>query len=559
MNVHVDDWGRVLTAIEPYRASNADDVLVAFISRIGAGRAWLVDDDEVIADAGLHGDERESDLIRIASSERPAFTLAEGDVIQVIRVRIPTMNAVLVAARNDTPFDHAEIAGDLRAVASLLDLVLVARDRRAGPTPVALVTPTDGTDSLTGALNRDSFLSLLDMEFANNALLASVVVVGVDGLSVVNDTLSFEIGDRVLQSITHRLTAALRSVDTLARLGGDQFAVYLPGMNLEHASQLAARLQQRINAPFTFDSTELTITASAGVAERSNAANTRTLLSHVSTALNAAKDLGNGGLVGYDDELQRTASARRQLIEELQDALEQNRLNTGLEPIVSLPSGDVVAAEARVRWLHPERGLIESHQFLEAAESIGRAGEIERALIRFAIDRSSFAQGDRAVGLRTSINISATTLRDRHATEWVAQQLREADDATPLMVEVTESAVGAGGADVAESLAVLRAAGASIILDDFGVHLGSLRTLHAFAFDGVKLHQKILTTTGGEESRAAEALCRAVYAAAETVGFDVIHTGVDTERDLWLLKRLDRKLNRDGFYAQGRAVRHHAV
>ncbi len=555
MNVHVtNDWTGVLAGLEPFRASNADDIVMALSGQVGASRAWLVKDDEVVADHGLTGDEREADLVRIADSERPSFTLAEGDAIEVHRLRIPTMNAVLVIARNGAPFDAAEIEQPMAAAGSLLDLVLVARERRSGPTPVALVTPTGGIDTLTGALNRDSFLSLLDMEFSNNALVASVIFLGIDGLGVVNDTLSFEAGDTVLQSVRHRLGGALRSVDTLARIGGDQFAIYLPGMTLDVADHVAARLQQRINAPFHFDSTELTITASAGIAERTHAENTRALLANASTALQAAKERGNGGRASYDKALEEGVVAKRRLIEQLQSALENNRLNTGLEPIVALPSGDVVAAEARVRWMHPERGLVESHEFLEAAERIGRSGEIERALIRFALSHAEYERREARSGLRTSLNISGSTLRDPHATAWVVDLLRESGDAGQLMVEVSEGAVGAGGPDVAASLQSLREAGASVVLDDFGVHLGSFRTLHAFPFDGVKLHQNLLS---GEDGRAAEAVCRAVYAAADVVGFDVIHTGVDTERDLWLLKRLDRKLDRSGFYAQGRAVRHH--
>ncbi len=231
---------------------------------------------------------------------------------------------------------------------------------------------------------------------------------------------------------------------------------------------------------------------------------------------------------------------------EFVEALADNQLSTALEPIVHFPSGAVVGAEARVFWAHPTRGHIDRSEFIDLAELIGRVSDVERAVIEFAI----LPEGPDKQSFRTGVNLSGSTLRDRVAVDWLVERLGATNQ--KVIIEVSETALTEGGDTVVRHLADLRTAGASIVLDDFGLSHASMRILHAFPFDGVKLHHSLLTEG---DSRRGSAIAKAVYASAETVGFDVVHAGIDTDDDLRRLMELAQSKSDAGLYAQGSAVR----
>jgi EAL domain-containing protein (putative c-di-GMP-specific phosphodiesterase class I) len=219
---------------------------------------------------------------------------------------------------------------------------------------------------------------------------------------------------------------------------------------------------------------------------------------------------------------------------------------TAMDPIVHLPGGSIVGMEAHVVWKHPTRGNIDRGEFMDLAELIGRVSDVERAVLEFAIAETSTDHSD----MRTGMNLSASTLRDPEAVGWISDRLSTAPN--KMIMEVGEGAISVGGAIVVRHLRALREAGASIVLDDFGLSFASLRTLHAFPFDGVKLHNALLTE--GDAVRTS-AIVKAIYASAAVVGFDIVHTGIDDDLDLRRLLGLDSGISSEGFYAQGEAVR----
>ncbi len=441
---------------------------------------------------------------------------------------------------------QADELSDLRVFGLVLDLALLNPDRR-GDTPLGpMIAPMGARDRLTNTIDRDSFSDYLDIEFAAGPSSASVIVLGVDGMGTVNDTLGHTAGDVVLAEVADRLRATLRSCDIVSRLGGDVFGIYCPSMSIEIATNLTRRLQSAVSEPVTIGANDLRVTATAGIASRARGEKAASTLSHGDLALQAAKAQGVDQLAVYDGALQMKIEDRRTLATEFVDALAQNQLSTMIEPIVHLPVGSVVGVEARVVWNHPQRGLIDRDEFIDLAELIGRVSDVERAVLEFAL----LSQSDTERSVRTGVTLSGSTLRDKLAIGWVIERLEAATD--QVIIEVSEMAVNNGGNIVTEHLSQLRAAGASVVLDDFGVSLASLRTLHAFAFDGVKLHNSLVNE--GDTRRGA-AIVKAVYASAAVVGFDVVHTGIDTDHDLGLLLSMSKSVLGNSVYAQGAAVR----
>ncbi len=520
MTKHNRRWAELLTQIKPFGETDFDAILKEAAAIIGFDGARLRNGKRTM---GMFGEAHEDSPI--------VMELAHSKWVLIVQ--------------HDEAFD--DVAG-VEALGLTLDLALTSPDRRSAENPLPLMTPMGNRDRLTDTIDRDGFLDHLEMEFAAGPSQAAIITLGLDALGVVNETLGHEAGNIVISATADRLRDTLRSVDVISRLGGDIFAIYCPNMGVEIATKLTGRLQDAIARPIEVGASVLRVTASGGIAIRARAERAEMTLENADTALQAAKRSAAGEVAVFDGVIRAISEGRRELASELVDALADNQLATAMEPIVHLPNGSVVGVEAHVLWNHPTRGQIDRSQFMDLAELIGRVDDVERAVIDFAIEQNLARERK----VRTGVNLSTTTLRDSHAIGWVIERLQQ-DPTHKVLIEISETAVTATEAIVVRHLAALRDAGAAIVLDDFGTSFASLRALHAFTFDGVKLHTSLLTE--GTNARAA-AIVKSVYAGAQSAGFDIIHTGVDTDDDLRLLMALGSTLHGDkGFYAQGAAVR----
>lgn len=434
----------------------------------------------------------------------------------------------------------------LKALAAVLDLALSSEDRRPSTNHAPLMTPSGPRDRVTDTISRDSFVEYLDIELAAAPEVATVIMIGVDLLDAVKETIGHAAGDQMLRTTSERLHTTLRSCDVVSRVGIDTFAIYCPNLYVEVAGPLTARLQEAIAAPIEWQGSEIRTTASAGISARGKGERTAALLEHAELALIAAKDVGQGEIAIYDGMLRSNSEDRRELAGQLVEALAQNQLATAFDPIVSLPKGSIVGVEAHVLWNHPTRGQIDRAGFIGLAELIGRVDEVERAVLDFAIQQN--AQREQKV--RTGFNLSASTLADPTTMGWIVDRL--SGEEHHIIIEVDEGTVLESSRQIAKHLAALRDVGASIVLDGFGLRDASLRALHAHSFDGVKLHQALLDA--GSNARALS-IVKGMYASAAAAGFDIIHTGVDSDDDLRRLVALCDGVGGDGIYAQGKAVR----
>jgi|GEM_PF-2004686 len=514
-------WSQLLQQIKPFGETDYADVLTRAGEILGFSTAKVDKSGRVIARIGGFVNYTDDQTHELAHSNCTLGIMWESEPDSIV---LESLNSFVV----------------------VLDLALLAEDRRTQAATTPLVTPSGTKDRLTKTIDRDSFTDYLDLEFAAGPSDATVMIIGLDAMSTVNDTLGHTMGDIVIAETAERLRDTLRSCDIVSRLGGDVFGIYCPNMGTEVAAKLARRLQAAIAMPIAVQSHELRVTASAGIASRARGEKAEQALSNGDTALQVAKADGAGELAVYDGAIRMRTEDRRLLAAELVAALADNQLMTGLEPIVHLPNGSIVGVEAHVIWNHPSRGEIDRNEFMDLAELVGRVSDVERAVLEYAL--SEQALGEEAI--RTGMNLSGSTLRDPVAIDWIADRLMSSPN--KMIMEVTETAVSTGGSIVVRHLQKLRDAGASIVLDDFGLSFASIRTLHAFAFDGVKLHNDLLTD--GDNARAV-AIIKGVYASADATGFDIVHSGVDNDDDLRLLLSLDSSVTGQGFYAQGRAVR----
>lgn len=519
------DWSELLQSIKPFGETDLHEVLSGLTALLSVEATVIEQGGETVARTGGVRDFTDGVEIGLVHSESILRLLGSKPLTVEERTAVDLFGTVL-------------------------DLALLVPDRRGDQLLTPMIAPMGAKDRLTGTIDRDSFTDYLDIEFAAGPASASVIMIGLDGMGVVNETLGHTAGDLVLSATADRLRATLRSCDVVSRLGGDVFGIYCPNMGVELATGLTLRLQAVVSEPIALGANELRVTGSAGVASRSKGENAVETLSHGDCALHAAKAQGASGMAIYDGELKLRTEDRRALASEFVDALADNQLSTALEPIVHLPGGSVVGVEAHVLWDHPTRGRIDRSDFIDLAELIGRVSDVERAVLEFALA----AHGSNEQHVRTGVNLSGSTLRDPLAIAWIVDRLESAPHM--IIVQVSESAVNTGGNTVSQHLSDLRAAGASIVLDDFGLSIGSMRTLHAFDFDGVKLHNSIVAEG---DSRRGQAIAKAVYASAETVGFDVVHTGIETDRDLAHLMALAESMGDVGFYAQGAAIRSRAT
>ena len=512
-------WSELLQSIRPFGETNLKEVLRESGAVAGFSAAQLERDGISVARVGGLRDFADGEVYELPHSEARLSIIFDSDKPDGV---------------DDT----------IRSLANILDLSLLVEDRRSGYSAAPMIDPVGAKDRLTNTIDRDAFTDFLNIEFASAPADATLIMLGIDSMETVNATLGHAAGDAVLSAVADRLRETLRSMDTISRIGGDVFGVYCPNIGTEVATSLTRRLQSAIRAPIHVDGNELRVSAGAGLATRSRGEKAAEIISHGDMALRASKSQGHGELSVYDGELRTKSEDRRQLAAELVDALAANQLSTGLNPIVHLPVGTVVAFEAHVVWNHPTRGAVQEDEFLGLAELIGRVSDVERAVLEFAlVDDGS------AASVRTGMKLSSSTLLDAKAIGWIVERLSSGTN--KVMFEVCEEAIAAGGRTIQHHLEMLRRAGASLVLADFGKSYGSLRTLHTIPFDGVKLHSSILDP---QDPTRSASVAKAVYASSKELGFDVVHSGVDTDADLRLLLQLDGQISGHGFFAQGKAV-----
>jgi diguanylate cyclase (GGDEF)-like protein len=435
---------------------------------------------------------------------------------------------VAVAAMKDGAHDYI-MKGNLARLAPAVDRELreaeVRRERRRANERVAYLAYHDPlTDLPNRALLQDRLHQAILTSRRDGKSLA-LLTLDLDGFKEVNDALGHHAGDKVLQQVSARLRATLRESDTVARFGGDEFAVLLPVTETDGAERTARKILQALEEPVVVDGRPLAVHGSIGIScFPLHAANSDELLQKADVAMYLAKSEQSGYAV-YSPERDRHTEHRLSLMTALRRGVDDKEFVLDYQPIVELRSGRVCAIEALLRWNHPDQGRLLPKDFIRLAEHTG----LITPLTSFAVERSlaDWAASPSAPPFRIAVNLSPRSLNDPAFPGRVRRML-EARGASAdwLALEITENLIMSDPERSIRSLTELHEMGIRLILDDFGTGYSSLSYLRRFPVDELKIDQSfVIGLAGGED----EALVRSIIGLAHNLKLNVVAEGVETE------------------------------
>jgi diguanylate cyclase (GGDEF)-like protein len=389
------------------------------------------------------------------------------------------------------------------------------------------------TDDLTGLGNRRALYEQLERVIAGGEPFA-VLMLDLDRFKELNDTLGHLAGDRVLFLVADRLGAATPADATLARMGGDEFAMVAPGVTTAaEGLALAGALRRRLDAPVRLDGLDLAVDGSVGVAlAPAHGRDAGLLLQRADVAMYQAKGDG-GGAAAYAAHRDRASRDGLALVGELRQAVAAGELVVHHQPKVCVATGAVVGVEALVRWPHPERGLLAPGAFIEVAEQTGLIKPITVHVLDAALADAARWRAE-GLELTVAVNLAAANLLDAGLPAVVAAALRRHDvPAGALVLEITESSVLSDAARAVEVLEAVRALGVGFSLDDFGTGYSSLAYLRRLAVDEVKIDRSFVMGMAGSADDAA--IVRSTIDLARSLHLRVVAEGVEDDAALRLL------------------------
>ena len=395
-------------------------------------------------------------------------------------------------------------------------------------------------DDLTGLANRGMLKDRLHQacqRVRRNSRNMAVLYIDLDRFKLLNESLGHEAADALLREVSRRLTQTLADADTIARLSGDEFVVLHDAYgSLSGLAHLGSRLLQRIRKPMMIGDQELVISASIGVSLLpDNSRDAEELLRQASAAMQQAKHLGGNTLQFFTERPQASGMQYLQLENQLRKAIDVGQLEVFYQPRLSLVDDSLEAAEALVRWRHPQRGLVAPVHFIPLAEETGLIIPLGEFVLREACRQARQWQQDGLAEIRVSVNLSVKQLRQGNFVSLVRQVLEETGlPPTMLELELTESQL-LDDIDNAISISEqLRALGVKLAIDDFGTGFSSLSYLKRFPVDYVKIDRSFISEL--EHSSQDAAITRAIIAMVHSLERKVVAEGVETQAQMDFLK-----------------------
>ncbi len=389
-------------------------------------------------------------------------------------------------------------------------------------------------DTLTSLGNREQFHTQLTRELQlqqRNGGWVAVMIFDLDDFKVINSTLGDAVGDLLLINVATRLRDCLREVDSIARMGSDEFGVIATVAGPERADQLAGRVAAAIAVPHTVDGQQVTLSSSAGIALAPNdGIEADGLIRNAQLALIRARSEGHGRRCFFEADMNTRAQARRLLESDLRNALSAGQFELFYQPLFDLAGGAVTGCEALLRWRHPERGMVPPADFIPLAEEIGLIVPLGAWVLRQACMEAAGWPNR----WRIAVNVSTIQLRSRGLVETVIAALAESGlPADRLELEITESVLLSDDNFTLELLHKLRRLGVRISLDDFGTGYSSLSYLRTFPFDKIKIDRSFLLDLCSNQ--ATMVIVSALINLATGLGMNVTAEGVETQAQLdWL-------------------------
>jgi len=395
-------------------------------------------------------------------------------------------------------------------------------------------------DPLTGLANRQMLRNRLE-QYIKQAQRAgeriALLYLDLDHFKDVNDTLGHDTGDVLLVDAAKRLSACVREVDTVARIGGDEFIVLMGG--LDHGSaveRVADAILKSLAEPFQLGDEAAYLSTSIGITfYPDDAKDVDGLLKNADHAMYAAKDRGRNCYQYFTTAMQQRAVSRMLMVKDLRVALSLGQFSMVYQPIVDLRSGEILKAEALLRWAHPARGMISPAEFIPLAEEARLIIDIGDWVFREVARQAARWRSAARPGFQIALNTSPVQYRSDNfdVGRWIAHLQEIGLSGEAISVEITEGLLLDATPKVSETLLTFRDAGIQVSLDDFGTGYSSLAYLKKFDIDYLKIDQAFVRSL--EPGSDDLALCEAIIVMAHRLGLKVIAEGVETERQRELL------------------------
>lgn len=406
-------------------------------------------------------------------------------------------------------------------------------------------------DGLTGLANRMLFLDRLDQEIKtakrHNQILA-ILFLDLDQFKRVNDLYGHHIGDLLLKNVSETLKKCIRNSDTtsriskddsemvIARFGGDEFIILLPDINTpENAAKIANRILHTIPTTYMLDGHEISITTSIGISVfPADAEEPDILLRYADSAMYHAKDSGRNNYQFFKESLNATVTERFNIEKDLRKALERDEFLLYYQPQVTLPDRKIIGAEALIRWIHPQKGMIPPDKFIPIAEESGLIIDINKWVIQTACRQNHEWKNLGLSPVRIAVNLSGYQLANQNIIEVIKEALDSVGlEPKNLEIEITENILMQEEVDTVGILNQLKELNLQIALDDFGTGYSSLSYLTSFPVDVIKIDRSFVM--GCIEQKNNLIIIKAIIAMGHSLGMRIIAEGIETADQLELM------------------------
>ena len=414
-------------------------------------------------------------------------------------------------------------------------------------------------DPLTALPNRQRLLQILEQQVAWAAPRQrglAVLMLDVDNFSRINDTQGQAVGDALLKEVAHRLQSCLRDSqrmldhvhdekkdinDWVARTGGDEFALALPGVSTADAAHVVVqRVQTVLARPFIFAQAEIPLSATMGISLfPGDAATPEALIKHADAAMHHGKKTGQGGLEFFNKSISTRAAKHLSMEADLRKAVDRGEFTLHYQPRLALKDLRVEAVEALLRWRHPQRGFVAPDEFIPLAEQTGLIVEIGDWVLREACAQVRRWRDAGAPDWQVAVNVSGVQFRDGTLVSRVSSAVGAAGiESRMIELEFTEGALIEYSAAVSKAVKSLKELGVATALDDFGTGYSSLSYLRHFPIDTLKIDRAFVRDIASQNSGNAP-LVDAIVAMAKSLGLATVAEGVETEAQWQYLKTRD--------------------
>jgi diguanylate cyclase (GGDEF)-like protein/PAS domain S-box-containing protein len=407
-------------------------------------------------------------------------------------------------------------------------------------------------DGLTGLANRILFMDRLDREIAaskRHERIFALLFLDLDQFKRINDTFGHHVGDLLLKSVSETLQKCIRNTDTaarvvntdseafIARLGGDEFILLLSDINApENASVVARRILQEMPKTHELEGHSVSVTTSIGISTfPTDGENSELLLKHADSAMYHAKETGRNNYQFYKESLNAAVLERFSIEQDLKHAMEREEFVLHYQPLIELSTRKIIGAEALIRWMHPQKGMIPPDKFIPLAEESGLIVEINKWVIQTACKQNKHWRESGFTPIRIAVNLSGYQFTSQNIVQIIRDALEEASlDAKNLEVEITENTLMQNTEDTVRVLEQMRDLKLRIALDDFGTGYSSLSYLTSFPVDTIKIDRSFVMGCGMANN--TRIIIKAIVAMGHSLGMKVVAEGIESEDQFELLK-----------------------